>query len=46
MRTDFLVGTAIGDSVATSTLERTKVIAYNGAELAIIDRERMESVAL
>lgn len=34
-----------GVSVAASTLERAGLITYNGAELEIVDRERLESVA-
>lgn len=33
-----------GVSVAASTLERAGLIKYNGAELEIIDREKLESV--
>lgn len=34
-----------GVSVAASVLERAGLIRYNGAELVIIDREKLESVA-
>ena len=34
-----------GVSVAASTLERAGLITYNGAELVIVDRERLETVA-
>jgi hypothetical protein len=34
-----------GVSIAASTLEKAGLITYNGAELAILDRERLESVA-
>ena len=34
-----------GVSVVVSTLERAGLITYNGAELEILDRERLESVA-
>ena len=34
-----------GVSVAASTLERAGLITYNGAELVILDREKLESVA-
>jgi CRP-like cAMP-binding protein len=34
-----------GVSIAASTLEKAGLITYNGAELAIVDRERLESVA-
>lgn len=34
-----------GVSVAASTLERAGLITYNGAELVILDRERLETVA-
>jgi CRP-like cAMP-binding protein len=34
-----------GVSIAASSLQRAGLITYNGAELAIVDRERLESVA-
>ena len=34
-----------GVSVAASTLERAGLITYNGAELVILDREKLETVA-
>lgn len=34
-----------GVSVAASTLERAGLITYNGAELEILDREKLENVA-
>lgn len=34
-----------GVSVAASTLERAGLITYNGAELEILDREKLETVA-
>jgi len=34
-----------GVSVAASTLERAGLITYNGSELVIVDRERLESVS-
>jgi CRP-like cAMP-binding protein len=34
-----------GVSVAASTLERAGLITYNGAELVIVDREKLESAA-
>jgi Crp-like helix-turn-helix domain len=34
-----------GVSVAASTLQRAGMITYNGAELVILDREKLESVA-
>ena len=34
-----------GVSIAASTLEQAGLITYNGAELVIVDRERLESVA-
>lgn len=34
-----------GVSVAASTLERAGLITYNGAELEIVDREKLETVA-
>jgi CRP-like cAMP-binding protein len=34
-----------GVSIAASSLEKAGLITYNGAELAIVDRERLESVA-
>jgi CRP-like cAMP-binding protein len=34
-----------GVSVAASTLERAGLVTYNGAELEILDRERLETVA-
>lgn len=34
-----------GVNVAASTLERAGLITYNGAELVIVDRERLETVA-
>ena len=34
-----------GVSIAASTLEKAGLITYNGSELVIVDRERLESVA-
>ena len=34
-----------GVSIAASTLEKAGLITYNGAELVILDRERLENVA-
>ena len=34
-----------GVSIAASTLERSGLITYNGAELVILDRERLENVS-
>ncbi|HEY6337072.1 MAG TPA: Crp/Fnr family transcriptional regulator [Candidatus Sulfotelmatobacter sp.] len=34
-----------GVSIAASSLEKAGLITYNGAELVIVDRERLESVA-
>jgi hypothetical protein len=34
-----------GVSVAASTLQRAGLISYNGAEIEILDRERLETVA-
>ena len=34
-----------GVSVAASTLQPAGIIAYNGAELVILDREKLEAVA-
>ena len=34
-----------GVSVAASTLQRAGIITYNGAELVILDREKLEAVA-
>jgi len=34
-----------GVSIAASSLEKAGLITYNGAELAIVDRERLEGVA-
>lgn len=33
-----------GVSIAASSLENAGLIAYNGAELTIVDRERLEGV--
>jgi hypothetical protein len=34
-----------GVSIAAATLEKSGLITYNGAELVILDRERLETVA-